>query len=1071
MLDFGCASKEHVSMSTLIIRHLKISLQLVEALCNYNEDLSEHLIKHHQIHNKLINLFFIEHMCLSLKLNILRALDSSLNGSEPIRLFLYTKVFDDLNGYENLLKILSMHQRPRVCFSITSILRKIHFYELLQKLNSNANILDSNTELLLADCVEEIKTTFIKAPILMGCPKRFLQARAQFELTPALTQYDVYPTIYRLFDDSSFIDCFSKLLDNPNINGPLEQNILKLLQSLADCDHGLRYLCCRHNEINKLINVLNKINCQFKLAFIYKVKVLALVDYLSYFWECNLMHNFKLDQMESVDILHDMFLLSQCVIGKSAVVSVLTMGDNLDTILNFFKYMEQSKSKQNELHMQYAFDLLKIVLENSENVSYLKKYGTSIYEFGQNKFFNSLMVWTLPAMKHSNFFHDDVGELCTMVKNNIDNCLNFNETLITSLRILKYLGVPNDETAFEGVEDFVELKYRYITLQMYSYDMLGNLLTIIDKLCETYKQPSVHVWKLTGNKAKNLMSIIRPSIVLIRCMVTLLIQSRGNAFKDLSPVKILLKLYNLMQHVPESSVIREDATKVTKDINKTLEAYAEIKSGSSMLKEVIVWTLSCPSVFFPGLLLLSKILPLAIPKPTAAKPLEESLVATMVSYHDLWMDHLAAVNDDLVELITVLGSSRLLSQPLKSLCVQIAELSVSTCMLVAQSLLDALTSVENDDCFGRYLDLLLGLCDNSESASVKIAVLQILDEEKSQEKYEKFVRKLCENLKANERQTTCILFVRCLCDSDIGLVGGGNFEMSLPKECVPSKRFYNNILSALLALIESSQTQVSELCTALDTCAVIVNNDYGLYQFRTILNTFPRLFRNVFDGLLQKWDAENVRCTDTLTSAVQLLRKLCAKTDGAMNASRLRKYLDICTDDGKDNPLSLLKDVVRDRDPVCCGYLADLLSESLNVDDDQDDPSSVDPVEPQLVATDLLNVAFRDRLFGVVNASDETNSRSTDLADEDLTTCYECNVEEAASDLTDFDLKDRINDLFKVKDCAVAKPEPIAHKQHEPVIIMEKKEKENTAVTSGKDIIIIIFACSGVPQGQGQIRI
>lgn len=1050
MLDFGCASNEHVSMSTLIIRHLKVTLQLVEALCHYNEDLSEHLIKHHQIHHKLINLFFVEHMCLSLKLNILRALDSSLNGSEPIRLFLYTKVFDDLNGYQTLLKILSMHQRPRVCFSVTSILRKIHFYELLQKLNSNANILDSNTELLLTDCVEEIKTTFLKAPILMGCPKRFLQAHAQFELTPALTEYDVYPTIYRLFDDSSFIDCFSKLLDKPNINGPLKQNILKLLQSLVDCDHGLRYLCCRHKEINELIKVLNNINSQFKLTFVYKVKVLALVDYLSYFWECNLMHDFKLDHMESVEILHDMFLLTQCATGKSAVVSVLTMGDNLDTILNFFKYMEQSKSKQNELHMQYAFDLLKIVLENSEDVGYLKKYGQSIYEFGQNKCFNGLVVWTLPAMKHSNFFHDDVGELCNIVKNNIDNCLNFNATLITSLRILKYLGVPNNETAFGGVEDFVELKYKYIILQMYSYDVLGNLLTIVDKICDKYKQPSVNVWKLTGNKAKNVISIIRPSMVLIRCMLTLLIQSRGNAFKDLSPVKILLKLYNLMHHVPENSVIREDATKVAKDVLKTLEAYVEIKSGSSMVKKVMAWTLSSPSVFFPGLLLLSKILPSTVPK-TTAKPSEESVVATMVSFRNLWMDHLATVNDDLVELITVLGTSKLLSQPLKCLCVRIAELSVSTCILVAQSLLDALTSVEDNDYFDRYLDLLTGLCGNNESASVKTAVLQILDEEKSQEKYEKFVHKICDNLKSDERQTP-MRFVRCLCDSDIAL-GGDSSEVSLAKESVPNKRFYNNILPALFTLIESPLTQVSVLCTALETCAAIVNNDYGLYQFVTVLDTFPRLFHSVFDGLLRKWDAENVRCIDTLTLAVRLIRKLCTKNDGTTNFSRLRKYLDIRTndddDDGsrKDHPLSLLNEIVRDRHPVSCEYLAELW-ESLT-GDDRDNYPSADPIEPQLVAMDLLNVAFRDRLFC---ANDGNNCCSTDFADEDLT--YECNVEEAASDLTDFNLKDRINDLFKMEDCAVAKSEPIAHKQHEPVEITEKKEKENTAVTSGKDIVI-----------------
>ncbi|XP_060844094.1 protein virilizer homolog isoform X2 [Rhopalosiphum padi] len=1051
-LDFECALKEHVSMSTLILRHLKVGIQLIEVLCHYNEDLSEHLIKHHQIHNKLINLFFVEHMSLSLKLNILRALDSSLNGLEPIRLFLCDEVFDGLNGNQTLLKILSIHQRPRVCFLVTSILRKIHFYELLQKMNTDVKALDSNQELLLQECLAEITTTYNKAPILMGCPKRFLQAHAQFELTPALTHFDVYPTIYRLFDDLSLINCLIKVLDQPNGKGTLEQNILELFKSLMDCDHGLRYLCCRHKELNELINILDKVNTQFKLALIYKVKVLTLIDYLSYFWECNLMQNFRLDQMDSVDFLHDMFLLTQSTVGKCAVVNVLTMGDNLDVILNFFKYLEQCKSKSDDLHIIYSLDLMKIVLENAEDVSYLKKYGTLIYELAcKHNFLNDLIDWTFPSMRHSAFFHDDVSELCNIVKNNKDNCLNFNKTLITSLRILRYLGLSNDETVFERVEDFVELKYKYITLQMYSYDMLGTLLTIVDKICGDYKQPSVNVWKLTGNKAKNLISIIRPSMMLIRYMIALLIQTRRDAFKDLSPIKVLLKLYNLMHNVPECSIIHEDATKVAKDIHKTLEAYVEIKIGSSMANEVIVWTLSCPSVFFPGLLLLCKLLPLPLPIQTM-KPLEESVIQTMISFRNMWIDHLTKINSNLIELITVLSSSSLLLQPLKSLCINIADLSISTCLLVTRTILDALVSVDNNDCFNQCLNLLTQLCDNKKFATIKTAVLQILNDEKLHENYKKCIYKICENIKVND-QGNSLLFVQCICDADIVLSSTGSYsEENLPRDSVPNKWFYTNILKALLSSFES-YTKLSKLFMVIKTCIVIIKNDYGFYQFKMVLDSFPKPFYNIFDNIMQNWNKEDIHCSNTLISTVELLN-LCTKNDINtkrklfMNSSMLRKYLN-WSNDGKDHPLCLLKEIMQnDNNLICYEHLVHL-SEFLN----NGQESVEELAKPQLATVDLLTYTYKNRLFYVVNNSDKNYiNQSIDLYNDVINNLGECNIEEVVSDLPDFNIKDKINDLFKIEDCIV-QPDPIVHKR-EPVVIEKKENTINTSVNNTSTPII-----------------
>lgn len=1056
-LDLHYASTVHVahtSKSTLIVRQLKVGLKLVESLCHYSAFLSNRLITFHQIQHQLIRLFYFKHMSLSLKLFILRALDSTLNGSEHIRTFLCTKIHvnkDYYNGYDTLLKILSTKQGHRVYFIITRILRKIHFYKLLQKLNTDKIDLDTNSESLLREYLLEIGTIYIKAPILMGCPKRFLQARTQFELTPTLTNADVYPTLYKLFDSLSFIKSIMTLLDKPNVDNSIQQNVLKLLQSLMDCDHGLRYLGCRPKVLNKLLKVLNKVNThyQLKLTLIYRIKVLTLIDCLNYFWECNLKDHFKFDKMESVDTLHDMLLLTQSTIGKCAMVNVLTMGNNLDTILNFFKYMEKFKLTSEDLYMMYSLDLLKIVLENSEDVFYLKKYGALIYELacGHNCF-SDLIAWTFPAMKHSTFFHDNVSELCNTVKNNIKNCLNFNQTLITSLRILKYLGIPKDQIEFQSVDDFVELKYKYIILQMYSCDMLENLLTIVNEICEDYKQPSMYIWKLTGSKAKNMISIIQPSMILIKRMIILLIQSRENAYKDLSPIKILLRLYNLMHCVPKCSTIRGDAINVIKDINKTLEAYVGISCGSSMVHEVIVWTLSTPSVFLPGLLLLCELLPTPLPIQTM-KPLEESTVTTIMSFRNAWADNLAKVNSDLVELITVLSPCTKLLQLLKCLCVRIADLSISACLLVVQSLLDILISAENNSYqFGRCLNLLTQLCNNKEQATIKYAVLQTLNERNSLENYKKIVQKICDNIKVN-KQDNSVLFVRCLCDNDITL-SNTNSEEKLFRENVPNSYFYKNILNALLSGLFESHTQLSMLYSVIETFIVIVKNDFGFYQFKTALDSFPKTFYNIFNSLLQKWNKEDIVCANTLKVTLQLIN-LCKNENATralvMSTSQLREYFN-WSSNVKDHPICLLKEIVKEDNTLCYGHLIDLI-EFLN----NDQESIVDLIEPQLAMPNLLTTLFENRnLYMLVNNIDENHISDTiDMCTDTVENLVECNIEEIVSNLPDFNIKDEINDLFKFEHC-VATPEPVVQKQQTPVTIV-RKEKENITNTSSKYII------------------
>ncbi|XP_050425722.1 protein virilizer-like [Adelges cooleyi] len=1040
-LDFHFAYKNHASMTTLVLRHLKVGLNLVEVLCQHSENLAGQLIKHHQVHVKLFNLYFAEHMCLSLKLNILRALDSSLNGSEPIRLFLYTEAFDKLNGYETLLKILGMQERPRVSFLLTSILRKIHFFELLQKMNSKINILDNSSLSLVNDCLSEITTTFIKAPILMGCPKRFLQARAQFELTPALTQSDVYPTIYRLFDDASLINRIIELFEISNESlRSLEHNLLNLLSSLMNYEHGLRYLGCRYKELNNLIKTLNKINSRFTLNVIYRMKVLSLIDYLSSFWECNILQNFKLDPMESVDVLHDMFQLTQSPIGKQAVVYVLTMGDNIDVIMNYFKYMEQTKSTSEELHMLYSLDLMKIILENSENVIYLKKYGPSLYGIAcKHSCFNDLIDWTYPAMAQSAFFPDDVSELCNNVKNNVENCLNFNKTLITSLRILKYLAAPNDEIIFKSTEDFIELKHKYIILQMYSFDMLINLLMIVEKICDYYKQPSLNVWKLAGDIGTKILSIVHPTMVLIRCMLTLLIHSRENSFNDISPIKILLKLHSLMHSVIECSpTIREDATKIVKDIHKTLLTYVETKIGFSMINEVITWTLSSPSVFFPGMIMLCELLPLPLPI-HSIKSLEDTSISTMTSYRNLWADHLSKINSNLVELVTIMGISNILLEPLKCLCVQIADLSPSLSLLITQTVLNALLDPYYADYFDKWLNLLSALCKH---ATIKSTVLQILYEKKSQENYQKLIQKICDKIKVNQ-QESAVSFMRCLCDAEI-MVNSCYDEVMINNN-VPDKLLFLEIIKAFISSTETL-TDLSSLLVNLKTFLVIIKVDYGFYYFKTVLDLYPTTLYNIFKIISKKWNKEDNNCVSTLMLMVKLLIS-CVSNDSQfkrnlfISSSDLRYYLN-WDSPSEDHPICTLREKMQSENHEFVTRLLECI-ELLN----RNEGSTLEFTEPQLPIVNSLTTLYENRPFYILNKTKEDHVIISSNICDDITDLIECNVENVLLDMPDFNIKEKMKNLFSTDYCVV---------QSKPVILKEEQPIKKKCIETPSNSTVVV---------------
>lgn len=250
------------------LRHIKVGIRLVEAMCNCGEGITEKLMEKVNIHQKLIELYHQEYMALSIKLMILRALDASLRYKKAVESFLTSQSW---NGYGKLIEMVQTKQLARVQFAITSILQKLHLNELLEKLNkSTAELVveegkenDSNEapELdieSISNSLEEIIRLYINAPTLMSQPKRFLPVSAQFEIGPASSYPDPYPALFTFFRTHRLLESFLILLTHPGTScySSIMIPIHEMITCLQDSQDGLRFLAAIPETINPLVRVL-----------------------------------------------------------------------------------------------------------------------------------------------------------------------------------------------------------------------------------------------------------------------------------------------------------------------------------------------------------------------------------------------------------------------------------------------------------------------------------------------------------------------------------------------------------------------------------------------------------------------------------------------------------------------------------------------------------------------------------------------------------------------------------------------------------------------------------------------
>lgn len=876
------------------MRHIKAGIRLVDALCHCGEAITEKLLDAQDIHFKLLDLYHKEYMALSIKLMILRALDSSLRCQQAVQHFLghrtkghklaknincFIKVEDNpakeiegsTSGYRTLIKMIQGHQLARVKFAISCLLRKLHVYEVLEKLkecvgqlidaspppgvaspiderqrlpdaspepiSAGVEVSDQEIETVVS-CLEEILRVCREAPLAISQPKRFLPVCAQFEISPC--SQDPYPALFCYFRCHRLLEVCLVLLSCPTTAGysSITVPVQEILATLLDSQGGMQFLASNVDITSAILRVLlqqappvspgppedvldeGAVSAppaqQLGLYMVYRLQALQYIDALLDLGASDPSF-LDPDQTDVLDNLNGLYCLGFTPVGKLSLVHVLSRGNNIGVLLRFFiedisQEQPQTQSFKYDIGdpkikkspgKSYSADLIVMTVKYSDYIPFLQKFGKEILEAALKYEQQSpscrlleIVPWLKPLENPSLFAYDDIGTLSEIIKRNVENATALPGELITTVRILKFLGIPLRDKDLAMVheavdaEEYIELKYKYVILQLFSQEGVTNLTAILQKLCEYYEQPMLHSTSFVGYQGAMLVSFILPAIQLVRRMLTYVIHCRNTEFKDLSAVPILLQTYSLMHAFPASAISYIDSQRVCREIIETLLAYTQPVSSipssetealnkslwTMMMSEVVKYVTTGPHTFVPGLLVLSELLPLPLPVQTRS-PLPENEIVRAVNGRKLWSAHLHSLGSGLQELIATMSGSSFqpLLQLLRRVCVQLADLAAPTALIVSRGVLDTvLASLQHvpssspqplpsnnalstpnatpeSPCSGHTARLLNFLACLVTHASVKSAVLHLLTKGgsvKSDERYPGLVTSLCAILRS-----------------------------------------------------------------------------------------------------------------------------------------------------------------------------------------------------------------------------------------------------------------------------------------------------------------------------------
>lgn len=455
------------------------------------------------------------------------------------------------------------------------------------------------------------------------------------------------------------------------------------------------------------------------------------------------------------DYFHTLYSLAVAdnYIGRSHVIDTITMNSNIIIIL---KQIESEKKRINSVPpsakvtnddaknkctdnsiakkspiLSYAIDLVDLTIRYATtNLEYLRQHGPVLFNLTKShdqfddahisQLLQETAIYLKPLQIQNVFAYDNIAALCDLIKRSLEFITTFPSDLITALRIIRYLSMP-DTSTFGKDTDFadtfgdagalnkmklpkeqhqIELKYKFVILQFYSADGISLCIQILDKLTAYFAQPSVHIATLGSTQGHMLTQILLPTVEILRKMLTYVIDCRNTEFKDLTAIEPLLKAYTLVSYVPGQSIAANDAHHIQSEIVKTLMAYTQptpcvdtesVQKSlwSQMIGELCKYIMSGPYTILPGLSIFSQILP--VPLPILTKhALTANEQSRLITERQLWSAHLHPQSNEIAAFVQALcvSSYAPLIDSLSRIIGQLADLAPNMALLATNAVIE-----------------------------------------------------------------------------------------------------------------------------------------------------------------------------------------------------------------------------------------------------------------------------------------------------------------------------------------------------------------------------------------------
>ncbi|KAJ8303301.1 hypothetical protein KUTeg_019697 [Tegillarca granosa] len=984
------------------VRHLKMGIKLAGSMCCCDPEITVKCISRNLQH-KLLDLLADQYMSFSLKLQILVSLDKTTRFKDGVEWFLGThplqKVKSEIKTedtkpdtytescYVRFINVMLKKQVVRVSVGMTALLRKLHVYEVMRKLNSQiesvvdnippavlegASKLQEDAEMTDDDAMimgghtipnEEIKSIITAlseitkvitlAPHLIAQPKRTLPGKVMFEV--ALPPYDPYPNLFHLADSSGLLEGIFVLLSTPATSNHmgLFSTIKDLLETLVKTQKGLMYLTSKPELTSGIMKALIQSSDFNKDDPVDESPLqqlgMELINYLhSFLFVDQLLdhHSKEVSKKKDVEseklltLLRHLLSVTFTPAGKEAVVHVLGLEENLLSILPFLERTGQDEGVINlkkSACAGYSVGLLLCLVRNTQSVLPYDKFNKRLVTISEDDFssrLSELQEWLSPLKSLTSYNCEGVSAAVSQLKHLGEDLQKIPRSLVTVIRVLKEMTVP-PETRYPD-DTPTELKYKFALLEVYGSDCFPILINVLQKTSELLLRSWQEGIPQSADQMAFHISIIKPTLQIVKTILLHLILARGSEFRDLTALPVLFEVFTIFCSVPMSAYFTDDLMEIQKHIIDTLLGFTQPMLNQSeteealsqslwtlSLKELFKYTLKAPYTYLSGLLILSELLPLPLPL-QAQEALSEEEVNLSVTTRKLWSAHLHSLTQQIQEVIQKLGISTCqpVQQVLRRICWQLSDLSSLSAVMVTKTVLNMV--VDSFSIVGgkkveekkegekqedkeeipnmiaspfssKMLNLLAFVV---QQPAIKCAMLQLTSKTEGEEVYKELIPNLleilntvCDTSPHIQAQECVVSIIQSLCDLEVSMVAGESVPvLDQIAYSLPPADYMSQITAALLDHMCNPDHSYASILPCVRTLVMLTDHDYGFYHLKSVLEQKTTVLGKLMVRINTTFSKDSSDCLSTLSTLLEFLRLLVSVEVPGMEVTISRTY-------------------------------------------------------------------------------------------------------------------------------------------------------------------------------------